>query len=130
MSERQLTINYNAFASCRLMLLVLTSLKSLVAIAAALHSSHDVNSLCDCGKGKQFYKTLKKEAAPFFAASSLSSECRAQANRASNCPLLQHYGLFMNTRPKTLALNLSPSIAQCAERVLDQIAKPFNKINT
>ena len=39
MSERQLTINYNAFASCRLMLLVLTSLKSLVAIAAALHTT-------------------------------------------------------------------------------------------
>ena len=103
MSERQLTINYNAFASCRLMLLVLTSLKSLVAIAAALHSSHDVNSLCDCGKGKQFYETLKKEAAPFFAASSLSSECRAHPTELVTALCLHTVADLRNSCPKTLA---------------------------
>ena len=34
---------------------------------------HDVNSLYDCGKGKQFYETLKKEA-PFFAAASRQAD--------------------------------------------------------
>ena len=31
-------------------------------IPSCRSSGHDVNSLCDCGKGKQFYETLKKEA--------------------------------------------------------------------
>ena len=41
---------------------------------------HDVNSLYDCGKGKQFYETLKKEAL-FFAAASRQADWQTDRHR-------------------------------------------------